>query len=260
MGVISVYNHPTKGPLFFVAERSFSLGFTCLYTGNYGVKNHVYIKRLLMNCTEEEARVLSSLAYDDIVAWMRDRNTGEPFRHRRGYATKYERLIKGESGKTIAEIYEECVASGFRWHPCAELEFPKGRPASKREEPHVTAMREFVEETSIPPGLRARMMLDVDDPSIETYKGLDGSMYRCVYYTHVADRDFYEAVSALECSSNEVRRMMWLSLNDFKRAFGRGPPQDGQLLKVAGVDRCQREAILMRLHSKMSSIAAPLSV
>ncbi len=128
--------------------------------------------------------------------------------------------------------------------------FPKGRKGDN-EEDRVCALREFEEETRIPAA--SVHLYDEVAPLEEIYTGLDGRLYKTVYFVGYIDyADFRQASTAMRTQfiitakrttlSDEIAKIKWL---EYSEAIEKLDPPKKYVLRLTNT--------FLRFHLKTSS-------
>ena len=114
---------------------------------------------------------------------------------------------------------------GLTEAPCT---FPKGRKSDPEEDDLTCALRESEEETHIP----ARLISTYDDiePLEEIYTGLDGRLYKTVYFVGFVDFETFRRISpdirtkfvrtkTRATLSDEISKVKWLTYEQANAKF-----------------------------------------
>jgi len=204
-------------PLFLCVERMTSIGFICLYTGQYSCSHAPYLKKLLKNCTYDEAKAISSGNYAAVTSWLNERSGGKSYKYRNNYETRYKRLFDNPACR-LDTLFEECVNEGHVWPTHPDIEFPKGRKEGK-ETDRETAMREFSEEASLPETYDIELL---PGEYMYSYTGINNRPYSTIYFTALITSDTASLLDTDKVRlNNEVYANHWLTFSQYKqRTYG----------------------------------------
>lgn len=193
-----------------------SYGIICLHMGKI-----LLIRRRNSYALTDLVRHIKTVTMDDIVYYAahmtipeRDALKVETF-DQVWKRTWYNPRYRTGRDKTLCRVAYNGLVDEIRYsidntvdaYPEAEWGLPKGRP-DDNEEPLETALREFTEETRIPPG-------DIQVLPVkfrERYHGHTGKVYDSVYFIAVYIGDDPQDV---EFDDNvEVDRVSWVPVED----------------------------------------------
>lgn len=201
VGVIAV-SWRSGVPHFLLINRRDSMPFCDIVRRRTPITSPVHLQRLIDAMTNEEKSKLTSASHEELWhdMWGGSGRSG----------------ISNECG-TAVQCFDTLRASGMidkaiarsptSWEE-TEWEFPKGRK-SFQERDQMCALREFEEETGIPPS-KLQLLSNVV-PIEETYTGTNGKAYRSRYYVGlIADTE----VDLSHYQRSEVREVRWLTYEE----------------------------------------------
>lgn len=175
-----------------LVQRRNTIGFIEFMRGKYELGEHDYIIKLFNMMTFDEKRILRE--YDSFDTIRKIIGLGRENIYKREYdesKVKFEGLRNHEDGNLIYKLLDKSIT---RWNS-PEWGLPKGRRRvwshgaiigssdgwnKDREIDIECAIREFVEETGIK--YKNLMVYRNVKPLEEVYKGINGVLYKHVYY------------------------------------------------------------------------------
>jgi len=192
-----------------IIQRNHTIGYIEFLRGKYDVTNEAYIIQLFdMMTNEEKDRILEYKNFDKLrqILGMPKKNSS--------YKTEYEEAkdkfnILESKGLLIPLIR----MSRNQWDS-PEWGLPKGR-RQNHESDLICGIREFYEETGL-------TMMDVQiqmnvQPLIEIYKGINGIVYRHVYYfaKYIGQSNTEIAINPANfIQTSEISDIKWITLED----------------------------------------------
>ena len=201
-------------PRFLMVERSTSVGFTCITTGQFSIRCPNYMRRLMMNCTREEVEVLAKGTIEAICNHVDSRTTVGSYEVKVAHITRIDNFNYHHPDETIEKLAKELLLDISQvWHSQPELEFPKGRRQTLAEPPVSAAVREFVEEVGLPLN---KLNFDLD-PAVyyEMYTGIDNNPYSNLYYFMNADETFLNTLESIkQPSTHEIYKIHWFTIEE----------------------------------------------
>jgi len=186
-----------------MVKRKDSMAYMEFIRGKYDLGDPVYIDRLIGNMTLPEQKLIVAEEFDTLWTklWGQGRDT-----HSAEYEiskSKYYQLDRADICQRNLSKYSE-----------PEWGFPKGR-RMRGESDSVCAVREFFEETNIPP---EAYTLHENLKFTETFKGTNNIMYRHIYFVAMLkDSKIVNLKQKLTfMQSKEISEVDWKSLNECK--------------------------------------------
>jgi 8-oxo-dGTP pyrophosphatase MutT (NUDIX family) len=205
-----------------MVKRKDSMAYMEFIRGKYDLGDEVYIDRLIGNMTLPEQKLIVSEEFDALWTklWGQGRDT-----HSAEYEiskSKYYQLDRVDLTIRNRSKYSE-----------PEWGFPKGR-RMRGESDSVCAVREFFEETNIPP---EAYTLHETLKFTETFKGTNNIMYRHIYFVALLkDSKIVNLKQKLTfMQSKEISEVDWKSLNECKSVIR--PHYTERLALMAQVER-----------------------
>ena len=186
-----------------MVKRKDSMAYMEFIRGKYDLGDPVYIDRLIGNMTLPEQKLIVAEEFDTLWTklWGQGRDT-----HSAEYEiskSKYYQLDRADICQRNLSKYAE-----------PEWGFPKGR-RMRGESDSVCAVREFFEETNIPP---EAYTLHETLKFTETFKGTNNIMYRHIYFVAMLkDSKIVNLKQKLTfMQSKEISEVDWKSLSECK--------------------------------------------
>ena len=166
---------------FLMIQRKDSISYVEFIRGKYSIEKSSYIYRLFSDMTEGERIRIRDNDFKTLwdKLWMN--HDSNIFKNEFDSAKdKFNMLKKGyRNSEGIFISMEICMRDTFTMYSTPEWEFPKGR-RNIREDDRNCAIREFNEETGIPP--EDYTIIDEIPPFQELFTGSNNVKYRIVYY------------------------------------------------------------------------------
>lgn len=192
---------------FLLVRRRNSLSFIEFIRGKYDIYKEEYIKSLLLNMTQEEHRLLSSMNFKELwsYAWNTDIDN-TPTSHVDEYIRSDEKF-----NRIVPKIQTFLKENKSNWIE-PEWGFPKGR-RNRGESDFVCAKREFYEETN----------LDENDYNIirefpvfeETFIGSNGIPYTHYYYVAFLKKSRHDVhKDANTFMKSEIGDIKWMKYDE----------------------------------------------
>ena len=186
-----------------MVKRKDSMAYMEFIRGKYDLGDQAYIDRLIGNMTLPEQKLIVAEEFDTLWTklWGQGRDT-----HSTEYEiskSKYYQLDRVDLTTRNRSKYSE-----------PEWGFPKGR-RMRGESDSVCAVREFFEETNIPP---EAYTLHENLKFTETFKGTNNIMYRHIYFVAMLkDSKIVNLKQKLTfMQSKEISEVDWKTLSECK--------------------------------------------
>lgn len=172
-GIICFRQIDTDMEILFIRRKD-TIGYIEFLRGKYNIDDTDYIRSLVYMMTEDEKQnILKYKNYDTLRTILG--LTGQNSNHRREYDDAREKFNTLINNGLLEEII---TADNKMWNE-PEWGLPKGR-RNVRENEIICAVREFYEETGL---TREDIILEINiKPLEEIYEGINGVVYRHVYY------------------------------------------------------------------------------
>lgn len=204
IGILLLRNvkDPTKTEVLMVRRKD-SMAYMEIIRGKYDPNEPNYIKKLLLNMTKNEQKLVETQDFDTLWSnlWGNGRDT-----HSIEYElskSSYEQIDRKKLVSEARSIYDE-----------PEWGFPKGR-RSKYETDLVCALREFWEETNIE---REEYDVKEDLCFTETFTGTNNIKYKHIYYVAILKEsssvDITQSLTAMQ--KREISAIAWKTLKECK--------------------------------------------
>jgi len=181
---IFVYNKDEKGDYqTILVERKDSLAYIEFLRGKYkSIRNREYIQLLFNRLSQEEKVKLITHEFEELwsMLWIHvetiNRKIQNEYKHSMGL---FNSLRKGYTDKGELINLQYFIDHSNTDYTSNEWEIPKGR-RNHGENNRECAIREFQEETNIPPS--SYRLFNNIIPLIEEYTGINNVRYKHVYY------------------------------------------------------------------------------
>jgi len=182
-GIILYHIDEENIPRIVMIERKDSLSFIEFIRGKYKTPMNLrYLELLVSRMTEEEKVKLLHGSFDDLWTnlWIHIDDVNQRIKKEFIRSKEiFEKLRKGVTKDNKYHSLETIIQSSPRNYTMNEWEIPKGR-RSGHENNRDCAIREFNEETNIPPP-KYKMITNII-PLIEEYRGINNVRYKHIYY------------------------------------------------------------------------------
>jgi len=193
---------PTKANILMVRRKD-SMAYMEFIRGKYDPNEPEYIKKLLLNMTIKEQKLIETEHFDTLWSnlWGQGRDT-----HSIEYdlsKSNYEQIDRKKLVSEAKSVYTE-----------PEWGFPKGR-RSKGETDLECALREFWEETNIP---KEACEVKEDLCFTETFTGTNNIKYKHIYYVAILKEPTSVNIDQklTNMQKREISAIAWKTLKDCK--------------------------------------------
>ena len=182
-GIILYHVDEGNIPRIVMIERKDSLSFIEFIRGKYKTATNInYLELLISRMTEEEKAKLLHNSFDELwlKLWIHVDEVNQRIKKEFVRSKEnFEKLKKGFMIGTNFHSLETIIRVSKKSHTMNEWEIPKGR-RSGHENNKDCAIREFQEETNIPPHKYKTITNMI--PLIEEYRGINNVRYKHIYY------------------------------------------------------------------------------
>lgn len=203
-------------PQYLMVQRKDSLSYSTFIRGKYKIESKKYLLELFENMTQSERHDIRTLDFENL--WKNLWKVTECNSFLREYEEarfKFDALKRGVNGngidKNVAFDIDYLINNTKPKYNETEWGFPKGR-RNINEGDFNCAMREFVEETSIPCD---SIKLMITDPFSEVFVGGNELKYKHVYYIcQLSDSEFSETINIEPKSliqQREIQKVEWFN-------------------------------------------------
>jgi len=221
------------GAEVLLVQRRDSLAYVEFIRGKYTLENVAYMVKLLSHMTVHEQDRLCGETFQTLWRnlWQIEsftnfraeyENSRLKFDHlQRGYNVIDPSRPEGDATRvrfvSVAQLVislRHSAGGVDGMYQETEWGFPKGR-RNIGETDHDCALREFFEETGMPPNVPLTLL---DGPPLEeVFCGSNGTRYRHVYYMLLLPGELEQTPHVI--NSREVNKVAWFPLDDAKEAF-----------------------------------------
>lgn len=199
-------------------QRKDSIGYIDFLRGKYDLADYEYIKTLISGMSVEELELLRS-DIDFLELWdCLWSSSGGGQQYQRDYVEAVAKYAEFKKTPVLCEILE--TAKGW---PGPEWGFPKGRRQGIESE-YITAMREFEEETGLPP---SKYVFVSGTPIETTFVGTNGLTYKHKYYIARCEELTIGVKTTIQ--KKEIGRIEWIPI---KKAHEYIRPESTAILRI----------------------------
>lgn len=182
-------------------QRKDSIGYIDFLRGKYDLADNTYIKTLVSGMSVGELELLrSDVEFVELWDGLWSSNGGGQ-QYQRDYVEAGAKYAEFKKNPALREILE--TAKGW---PGPEWGFPKGRRQGSESE-YVTAMREFEEETGLPP---SKYVFISGTPIETTFVGTNGLTYKHKYYVARCEESTVGIKTSIQ--KKEIGQIEWVPL------------------------------------------------
>lgn len=197
---------PAKSSKIIIVQRSYTIGYIEFMRGKYDETDIPYMTRLIEMMTIDERRQIARIMNFDKLRDILGISRKNSSYHKIEYAKASSKFDYISKNGTLIKLLETCKTV---WE-LPEWGLPKGRKLSFESE-LVCGIREFYEETNLKAD-DIQILMNIT-PLVETYTGINGTIYRHVYYfaKYIAtNQNLYIDLTNLELTC-EIRDIKWIA-------------------------------------------------
>jgi 8-oxo-dGTP pyrophosphatase MutT (NUDIX family) len=220
-GIICCRQDPSLGFQAILIKKPVTYHFCEFVAGHYRKNDEVHLKKLFNNMSYHEKADILSLKFNNMWYRIYKTNPDQTFLQSNGSfmskqyyrkKTKFEVSFLHDGGAKLRSLLADSINAETLW------EIPKGRKrehgstGKSIEDDLDAAIREFSEETAIPPS--GYKILWHIKPYIETYSDF-GTTYQNIFYYAEAAPNLNPTIKFSNLGQiSEVSAIMWCSIND----------------------------------------------
>lgn len=222
---------------YLMVQKKDTIAFIEFIRGKYSHNNLEYITKLLSNMTIGERHFISAGNFDALWSYLwKHYSNGAHLQYYNSSKSKMNKLLEGidNNGSKITLIDMLSSITGNKDEP---WEFPKGR-TELDESPLDCAIREFTEETGFEIN---RDIIDTSTEYVETYIGMNGTIYKTVYYlaniSDIISKNYDYIVDEFTGTTHQLREIKRISILSYKDARARLYGDNMRLNMISAINR-----------------------